>query len=58
MHPDVSELVWRFRRWHHVVDYSPFKNNPLILKDSARKLPPIQFEIVPAPDAKPRRRRA
>jgi hypothetical protein len=33
MHPDVSKLVWKFGRWHHVVDYSPFKQNKLILKD-------------------------
>lgn len=32
MHPDVSRLVWRFGRWHHHVDYSPFKKNRLILK--------------------------
>lgn len=28
-HPDVVEVVWKFNRWHHQVDYSPFKNNPL-----------------------------
>lgn len=37
MHPDVSELVWKFGRWHHHVDYSPFKNNPLIPRDDAPK---------------------
>ena len=25
MHPDVSKVVWRFNRWHHHVDYKPFK---------------------------------
>ena len=25
MHPDVTELVWKFNRWHHEVDYSGFK---------------------------------
>lgn len=30
MHPDVSRLVWRFGRWHHHVDYRPFKKNRLI----------------------------
>ena len=34
MHPDVSSVVWRFNRWHHHVDYSPFKANKLIRKDS------------------------
>jgi hypothetical protein len=30
LHPDVSKLLFRFNRWHHYVDYSPFKNNMLI----------------------------
>jgi hypothetical protein len=34
MHPDVSRLVWRFKRWHHYVDYTPFKGNRLIKKDN------------------------
>ena len=25
MHPDVTEVVWKFNRWHHQVDYSNFK---------------------------------
>ena len=33
MHPDVSRLSWRFGRWHHYVNYEPFKKNKLILKD-------------------------
>jgi len=28
-HPDVSRLVWKFNRWHHHVDYRPFKANRL-----------------------------
>lgn len=32
VHPDVSRLVWRFNRWHHHVDYRPFKKNRLIRK--------------------------
>jgi hypothetical protein len=31
-HPDVAEIAWRFGRWHHYVDYAPFKNNKLIRK--------------------------
>lgn len=31
-HPDVVKVVWKFNRWHHQVDYSPFKKNKLILK--------------------------
>lgn len=29
MHPDVAKVVWRFNRWHHHVDYRPFKKNKL-----------------------------
>lgn len=28
-HPDVAKVVWRFGRWHHHVDYRPFKKNRL-----------------------------
>lgn len=34
MHPDVARLVWRYGRWHHHVDYSPFKKNQLRLKSN------------------------
>ena len=30
LHPDVAKVVWRFGRWHHHVDYRPFKRNKLI----------------------------
>lgn len=33
MHPDVAEVVWRFNRWHHHVNYKPFKGNALKRKD-------------------------
>ncbi|MDD2858872.1 MAG: hypothetical protein PHU75_09385 [Candidatus Nanopelagicales bacterium] len=26
-HPDVVEVVWKFGRWHHEVNYAPFKRN-------------------------------
>ena len=29
MHPDVAEVVWKFNRWHHKVDYRPFRGNKL-----------------------------
>jgi len=32
MHPDVSKLTWKFGRWHHEVNYRPFKKNKLIKK--------------------------
>jgi hypothetical protein len=31
-HPDVTELVWKFNRHHHEVDYRPFKMNTLVRK--------------------------
>jgi hypothetical protein len=30
MHPDVAELKWMHGRWHHYVDYSPFRKTRLI----------------------------
>lgn len=31
-HPDVVKVVWRYNRWHHQVNYKPFKKNKLIFK--------------------------
>jgi hypothetical protein len=31
-HPDVVKIVFRYNRWHHEVDYSPFRSNELIKK--------------------------
>jgi hypothetical protein len=31
-YPEYTELVWRFQREHHHVDYSSFKDIPLIRK--------------------------
>ena len=33
-HPDVAKVVWRYERWHHEVDYSPFRKNKLIRKEN------------------------
>jgi hypothetical protein len=42
LHPDVSRLVFKFKRWHHHVDYSRFmKHNKLI-----RKVDSITFEKI------------
>lgn len=41
-HPDVVEVVWKFDRWHHQVDYSPFKNNKLVRRGG--------LNIPPGPD--------
>ncbi len=32
LHPDVADVVWKFNRWHHKVNYKPFKKNPLRMK--------------------------
>lgn len=32
-HPDVVEVVWRYDRWHHQVNYEPFRRNKLIKKE-------------------------
>jgi hypothetical protein len=29
-HPDVVKVTWKFNRWHHQVNYKPFKKNQLI----------------------------
>ena len=33
LQPKYAKVVWKFNRWHHQVDYSPFKKNKLIRKD-------------------------
>jgi hypothetical protein len=32
-HPDLVKVVWRYNRWHHQVDYRPFKNRRLEYRD-------------------------
>lgn len=32
LHPDVCRVVWKFQRWHHYVDYRPFRGLKLIRK--------------------------
>jgi hypothetical protein len=43
MHPDVAQMVWKYGRWHHYVDYSKFKENKLRLKPGVdlSKLPKV-----------------
>ena len=31
-HPDVTEIVWKWNRWQHQVNYKPFAKNKLIKK--------------------------
>ena len=32
-HPDLVKVVWRYNRWHHQVNYKPFKNRKLEYRD-------------------------
>lgn len=32
-HPDVVKVTWKFNRWHHQVNYKPFKKNKLKRKE-------------------------
>ena len=34
-HPDVVKVVWKYNRWHHQVNYKPFKKNKLIKRQDA-----------------------
>jgi len=40
MHPDLTEVTWKFNRWHHQVNYSGFKQklNPITDLDSLPKV--------------------
>ena len=38
MHPDVAKVVYKFNRWHHHVDYRPFKGND----PKRKKLPSME----------------
>lgn len=35
LHPDVARVTWRFKRWHHYVDYRPFRANKLVRRRDA-----------------------
>lgn len=35
-HPDVARVTFKFGRWHHQVNYKPFKANKLIYSQSKR----------------------
>lgn len=45
-HPDVTEVVWRFNRWHHHVDYRPFAGNtPQLRAGVTPTLPPNEYGL-------------
>jgi len=55
LHPDVAKVVWRFNRWHHHVDYKPFKANELRYRDDfdvADEPPPPELQLVNVPFAR------
>lgn len=35
-HPDVSKIVWKYKRWHHFVDYTPFKKTKLLRRKDVK----------------------
>jgi hypothetical protein len=41
LHPDVAKVEWKFNRWHHYVNYKPFKNNKLKMVDPDKVYPQI-----------------
>lgn len=41
MHPDVTQLTQKFNRWHHHVDYGPFKKNEPKLKPGVVVTPKV-----------------
>lgn len=36
LHPDVAKIAWKFKRWHHYVDYTVFKSLKLIRKKDVK----------------------
>lgn len=54
-HPDVVKVVWKFNRWHHQVDYSPFQRNELQLRPGVTPIkaqPDYGLRLVRAADMK------
>jgi len=49
LHPDVAKVVWRFNRWHHYVDYRPFKDNQLKLKNPEAEYPDNDYGLMLVP---------
>lgn len=52
MHPDITKLVWRFRRWHHYVDYTVFNNLGLIRDESYKPKDFSQIKLKKIPVTK------
>ena len=43
VHPDVSKVVWKWRRWHHHVDYSGFKHIALVRKSQSEAVDDSEY---------------
>lgn len=57
VHPDVAEMVWKFQRWHHHVDYRPFRRNRLIERPEIvvpQGIDDYGMRLVPAEAKRPR----
>lgn len=51
LHPDVARMTWKFQRWHHHVDYRPFRKNRLIRRQGIKIPTGVNehgMQIVPA----------
>lgn len=46
MHPEITKIVYKFSRWHHTVNYTPFKKNILIKKKELTPLKPYNLKII------------
>lgn len=50
-HPDVTKLTRKWGRWHHHVNYQPFKSNSLVPKDDPEiEVGEYDFKVVPRED--------
>jgi len=48
-HPDVARIAWRFRRWHHVVDYSQYQRMGLIPDEAYEPRSDLSWEMIRQP---------
>ena len=45
LHPDVASLKWMNNRWHHYVDYRPFRSNSLKYKKDVYFNPDSEYNM-------------
>ncbi len=51
-HPDIVKVVWRFKRWHHLVNYRPFRANKLIRRAGAWPTGPNDYGMTLVPKSR------